>query len=43
MAAINKDWGVPEPYNMVVFGMISLIIVYLFKKILALIFKEKKV
>lgn len=39
--SIHQDWGVPQPYNVAVFGVISFVLVYLFKKIFAMIFGRK--
>ncbi len=38
---IHEDWGVPQPYNVGVFGLITLIFAYLFNKLLVSIFGRK--
>ena len=38
---IHEDWGVPQPYNVDLFGFITLVFAYLFNKILVLIFGRK--
>jgi hypothetical protein len=38
---IHEDWGVPQPYNVGVFGLVTLIFAYLFNKILVSIFGRK--
>ena len=32
---IHEKWGVPEPFNVGVFGILSFLVIFAFKKILA--------
>jgi hypothetical protein len=41
MVYINEQWGVPKPFNVALFGLISFLFVLIFKKILSSIFGRK--
>ena len=39
--SLDQDWGIPHPYNVAVFILVSFALLYLFQKIFVMMFGRK--